>query len=59
MRPFYILPKEKYEYICPDFVSEEKAEKKFVPMSSFWHIDLGKMKETLLPQFKNVEPEDE
>jgi hypothetical protein len=27
MRPFYLVPKEKYEYICPDFMSDEKAEK--------------------------------
>ena len=60
MRPFYLVPNEKYEYICPDFMSDEKAEKQFVPMSSFWHIDLGRsMKERLLPTLKDSKPTDD
>ena len=27
MRPFYVVPNEKYEYICPEFMSDEKEEK--------------------------------
>ena len=63
MRPFYIVPNKKYEYITPPFVTaalnkgKEGDEHAFVPMSSFWHIDLGKsMKYRVLDQLKAYKP---